>query len=450
MSKRPVIIGNIVKGSIAEEAGIEKGDRIVSINGEKIKDIFDYKFLTTDEELRIRIEKKNGETPEIWEIDIEKDEYEDIGIEFENPLVDKAKRCANKCIFCFIDQLPPGMRDTLYFKDDDSRLSFLTGNYITLTNMDNKGIDRIVKYRMSPVNVSVHTTRPELRAYMLNNRFACNIMEKLKRLVDGEISVNCQIVLCRGINDGKELDKTLADLTGLSPGIKSISVVPAGITAYREGLHELKPYECESANEVVTRMGKWQQRMLETHGSRIVYVADEFYIASCKEIPDYAEYEDFPQIENGVGLLALLKHEFHEYLREIGRMGGKDRARRKISIATGEAAFRYINEFAKILEKSYDYLRADVYEIKNIFFGNYITVAGLLTGADIIRQLKGENLGDGLFITKSMLKSSEPVFLDDITTDMLEKELNVKVITVDNSGRDFIDKVLGRVGKGMG
>lgn len=425
-------------GSIAEEAGIECGDSILSINGEKIRDVFDYRFLIADEEIVVEVQKKSGE---IWEIEIEKDEYEDLGIEFETSMIDEAKSCTNKCIFCFIDQLPSGMRDTLYFKDDDSRLSFLTGNYVTLTNMSFEELDRIIRFKMSPINVSVHATNPELRVYMLNNRFAGDVSDKIKRLVDGGITVNCQIVLCRGINDGKELDKSISDLTGLYPGVRSISVVPVGITRHREGLCSLEAYDKTSSSEVVRQVEEWQSKLLDTYGSRIVYLADEFYIMADYKLPEYKAYEDFPQIENGVGLIALLKHEFDEKLKELGNVPLN--TYRTISIATGASAFRYINEMAGILQKKYGNLKIAVYEIKNEFFGENVTVTGLLTGRDIVRQLSGKELGDELLICRCMLRAGEDVFLDDFTLRMLEDALNVRVVAVDNSGRDFIDKILG-------
>lgn len=425
-------------GSIAEEAGIECGDSILSINGEKIRDVFDYRFLIADEEIVVEVQKKSGE---IWEIEIEKDEYEDLGIEFETSMIDEAKSCTNKCIFCFIDQLPGGMRDTLYFKDDDSRLSFLTGNYVTLTNMRSEELDRIIRFKMSPINVSVHATNPELRVYMLNNRFAGDVLDKIKRLVDGGITVNCQIVLCRGINDGKELDRSLSDLTGLYPGIKSISVVPVGITRHREGLCALEAYDKASSIEVVRQVEEWQSKLLDAHKSRIVYLADEFYIMAGYEVPEYEAYEDFPQIENGVGLIALLRYEFYEKLKELDSV--RLDTYRNISIATGVSPFRYINEMAEILQNKFENLKINVYKINNEFFGENVTVTGLLTGRDIVRQLSGKELGDELLICRCMLRAGEDVFLDDFTLRMLEDALNVRVVAVDNSGRDFIDKILG-------
>jgi putative radical SAM enzyme (TIGR03279 family) len=443
LKRKKVTVYNVLPSSIAQEAGIERGDVILSINSENIGDVFDYRFLTANEELLLEIEKPDGE---IWEIEVEKEQYDDLGIEFEDDLIDKAKSCTNNCIFCFIDQLPKGMRETLYFKDDDSRLSFLTGNYVTLTNMSILDIDRIIKYKMTPINVSVHTTNPELRVSMLNNRFAGDVLDKIKRLADGGISVNCQIVLCRDVNDGNELDRTISDLAGLYPGVKSISVVPVGITRHREGLYALKPFDRQSSEEVISQVAGWQDRYYSEYGSRIVYLADEFYIMAEQNIPGFLHYEDFPQIENGVGLLACLKHEFDVYLKELndnaqGWIPPEDG--RNVSIATGVSAYRYVKEMAKTLEKVFEGLKVDVYEIKNEFFGQHVTVAGLLTGQDLAGQLEGMKLGDELLIPRSMLRAGEEVFLDDYLLSVLEQRLNVKITVADNTGRDFINCVLG-------
>ncbi|NTV90876.1 MAG: DUF512 domain-containing protein, partial [Clostridiales bacterium] len=308
-----MIINEVQRGSIAEEAGIEAGDILLTINGQTVEDVFDYRLLIAEEKLVVELEKKDGE---LWEIDVDKDEYEDLGLEFEDSLMDDAKSCSNKCVFCFIDQLPKGMRETMYFKDDDSRLSFLSGNYVTLTNMKDEDIDRIIRYRMSPINISVHTTNPELRIKMLGNRFAGDILDKVKKLSDAGITVNTQIVLCNGINDGSELDRTISDLASLYPGVFSTSIVPVGITKWREGLHELVPHDSGSAARVIDQVGKWQKKLLAEMGSRAVYLADEFYIMAGAELPSCDEYEDFPQIENGVGMVTLLQEEFNIRLEE--------------------------------------------------------------------------------------------------------------------------------------
>ena len=438
MKEQIIPVKSILPGSIAEEAGIEAGDSILSINGEKIKDIFDYRFLIADENLMLEILKQDGE---IWEIEIEKEEYEDLGIEFESLMIDDAKSCKNKCVFCFIDQLPKGMRDTLYFKDDDSRLSFFMGNYVTLTNMSFDDIDRIIKYRMSPINVSVHTTNPDLRVFMLKNKNAGDVLLKIQKLIDGGIEINCQIVLCLGINDGEELDRSISELGSLYPGVNSISVVPVGITKHRDGLSDLKPYNMESSIKVIEQIEDWQMSFLKKFGSRITYIADEFYIMAGREIPDYETYEDFPQIENGVGLIATLKQEFLEGLEELDVELTEQRT---VSIATGVSPYKYIREMAGILKDKYKCLNIDIYKIENSFFGKNVTVTGLLTGQDIIEQLKDKKLGDELLISKSMLRSGEQVFLDDYTVSDLEERLNVKINIVENSGKDFIAKVIGK------
>ncbi len=454
MKEQVIPVKSVLPGSIAEEAGIEAGDAILSVNGEKIKDIFDYRFLITNENLMLEILKQDGE---VWEIEVEKEEYEDLGLEFESLMIDDAKSCKNKCIFCFIDQLPKGMRDTLYFKDDDSRLSFFMGNYITLTNMSFEDIDRIIKYKMSPINVSVHTTNPDLRVLMLKNKNAGDVVEKIQKLIDGGIEVNCQIVLCREVNDKKELDRSLNELGSLYPGVKSVSVVPVGITRYREGLSCLKPFDRESSAKVIEQIETWQKKFLEKFGSRIVYIADEFYIMAGYKIPDYGDYEDFPQIENGVGLIAQFKQEFMEYIGQLdycslkqknkikveGAKDTKEFKLRNISIATGVSSYLHIKEMAQKLQQKYKNLNINIYKIENNFFGKNVTVTGLLTGQDILEQLKGKELGDELLLSRSMLRSGEEVLLDDYTISDIEQKLDVKVSIVDNSGKEFIVKILG-------
>ncbi|WP_010252319.1 DUF512 domain-containing protein [Acetivibrio cellulolyticus] len=438
MKEQIIPVKSVLPGSIAEEAGIEAGDAILSINGEKIRDIFDYRFLITEENLLIEISKRDGE---IWEVEIEKEEYEDLGIEFESLMIDEAKSCMNKCIFCFIDQLPKGMRDTLYFKDDDSRLSFFMGNYVTLTNMSFDDIDRIIKYRMSPINVSVHTTNPDLRVLMLKNKNAGDVMLKIQKLIDGGIEVNCQIVLCAGINDGEELDRSISELASLYPGVNSISIVPVGITRYREGLSSLKPYDMDSSLKVIKQVEGWQRTFLKKYGSRITYIADEFYIMSGEKLPDYEAYEDFPQIENGVGLIAQLKQEFLECLEEIDY---ELLELRSVSIATGVSSYEYIREMSETLEDKYKKLKINIYKIENSFFGKNVTVTGLLTGQDIYEQLNDKELGSELLISRSMLRSGEQIFLDDYSVSDLEEKLNIKIIIVENSGKDFIEKIVGK------
>lgn len=441
MKKKDAIIYKVHEGSIAEEAGIQQGDILISINGNKIKDIFDYRFLCADEELELEILKPDGE---IWSIEIEKDEYEDIGIDFEEPLIEEPKSCRNKCIFCFIDQLPKGMRSSLYFKDDDVRLSFLSGNYVTLTNVDEKEFERIIKYRLSPVNISVHTTNPALRIKMLNNRFAGNIFQRIKKLTDSGITVNCQIVLCRGINDGNELVKTILDLASLYPKVYSISVVPAGLTKHREGLAELLPYDMHSAKEIVELVEKHQQMFIKNTGSRIVYLADEFYILSGIKMPQYEYYEDFPQLENGVGMIALFNKQFNDSLK-IYAQQSKNISRdikRIISVATGVSSYSFITKLVNKANKIFPELKVNVFKIENNFFGKNVTVTGLLTGSDLISQLKGKELGEELLLSSTMFKAGEDLFLDDYTVKMVEQELNVAITKVLNDGGEFLKALL--------
>ena len=421
--------------SIAEEAGIEAGDFLLSINEQTIKDIFDYRYHQASEELLLEIEKPDGE---IWEVEVEKDESEDLGLEFEDSLINGAKSCTNKCIFCFIDQLPKGMRETVYFKDDDSRLSFLTGNYVTLTNIKNEELQRIIHYRMSPINVSVHTTNPELRKFMLGNRFAGDVIDKIKLLTDNGIEVNCQIVLCRDINDKEELNRTISDLSELYPLINSVSIVPVGISKHRDGLYKLVPFDKESSSNVINQVHRWQNQLLKEKGSRVVYLSDEFYIIADIDIPKNEYYEGFPQIENGVGMIALFKQELEEAINS-----NYNTLNRKISIATGRLVYKNILQFINEIRTVYKGLEVNVYAIENNFFGQYVTVSGLLTGRDIIDQLKDKDLGQELLISRNMLRAGEHVLLDDITVEQIEAELGIKIKIVECNGADFFHAVIG-------
>lgn len=430
-------ISEVYTGSIAEEAGIEAGDVLLSINGEKVIDVFDYRFLTAEEEILLEVMKPDGN---ILRVDIEKDESEDIGLGFENPLLDEEKSCHNKCIFCFIDQLPQGMRESLYYKDDDARLSFLFGNYITMTNMKQNEIDRIIRYRMSPVNVSVHTTNPDLRVKMLNNRFAGDILSKMKLLTDNGITLNAQIVLCRDINDGKELERTIKDLSSLMPMLNSISVVPVGITKFRDGLSVLRPFDKDSAVEVIAQVERWQQFFLEKTGGRRVFLADEWYLMSGTPLPSYTYYEDFPQIENGVGMAASLIEEFNIAIsQEKSR-----RVNKTVSIATGVLVQSIISDIAKCAEKHFPGLKILVYPIENNFFGNTITVSGLLTGIDIKTQLTGKYLGDILLLPSNMFKAGTDIFLDDMSIEELTSSLNINIQKVNTDGAELLEQLLCR------
>ncbi|HEY8421925.1 MAG TPA: DUF512 domain-containing protein [Thermoclostridium sp.] len=428
-------ISEVYEGSIAEEAGIEPGDILLSINGETIIDVFDYRFLTADEAILLEVMKPDGN---ILRVDIEKDEFEDIGLGFENPLLDEERSCRNKCIFCFIDQLPKGMRESLYYKDDDARLSFLFGNYITMTNMGQDEIDRIIKYHMSPVNISVHTTNPELRVKMLNNRFAGDIMSKMKVLADNGITLNAQIVLCRDINDGNELDRTLKELSSLMPSLNSISVVPVGITKFRDGLPELRPFDRDEAVKVIAQVEQWQCHFLEQTGSRRVFLADEWYLMSGTPLPDYTHYEDFPQIENGVGMAASFIEQFEYALsQEESRPVNKT-----VSIATGVLAEGIITDLAERAEKHFPGLKILVYPIENNFFGKTITVSGLLTGIDIKTQLSGKYLGDILLLPSNMFRAGTDIFLDDVTMEELALSLHIDVQKVSTDGGELLSYII--------
>ncbi len=432
-------VREVIKGSIADEAGIRPNDIIVSVNGEKFRDILEYTFLVSDENVELEVSKADG-TYEY--ISIYNEEYEDLGIVFENPLIDKAKSCANKCIFCFIDQLPKNMRKTLYFKDDDLRLSILQGNYVTLTNMSDDDLDRVIRFRLSPVNISVHTTNTELREKILNNKKASKINEYIKKLYDAQITMNCQIVLMRNINDRHELDKTIEDIALLYPYVRSISVVPVGLTKYRQAKYELEPFDKDSAAEVIEQVSKWQETLLDKLGTRTVYLADEFYILSGVEIPPYEHYEDFPQIENGVGLIASMKQEFADGLNSLSH--SDDFVAKIVSIATGYASKNFIEALCLKIKEKLIKININVYPIKNNFFGENITVSGLITGNDLIDQLKGKPIGETLFIPSVMLRSERDVFLDDLSIKDIEKELNVSIRIIENDGYDFISKITGQ------
>lgn len=429
-------INYIEPNSIAEELGLEIGDELVCVNGNEITDVLDYRFQTQDEEICLLIQKQNGEE---WELEIEKDFGEDLGIGFEEGLMDEYKSCRNKCIFCFIDQMPPGMRDTLYFKDDDTRLSFLQGNYVTLTNLSEKDIERICYYKLSPINISVHTTNPELRCKMLNNRFAGNVIDIIKRFADAGIEMNAQIVLCKGYNDGKELDCTIADLEEFIPNIISCSVVPAGITKYRDNLTPLSSFEPMEMQNVIRQIELWQQHMLYAHNTRFVYASDEWYLKAGLLLPEDEDYEGYYQLDNGVGMVRLLKTEVTDYLETLSDSPRK----RSLSIATGTLVATELQNIISIICEKFPDLHVTVYPIKNEFFGDEITVAGLLTGNDILHQLSDKNLGDELLLPEVMLRSGEDVFLDDMHLCELENALQTRIRIVQSTGSAFVNAILG-------
>ena len=430
------IIKDVLPGSIAEELEISAGDKLLAINDQEIEDVFDYHFLANEEYLTVLIEKPDGEQ---WELEIEKEYEEDLGIEFEQGLMDEYRSCRNKCIFCFIDQMPKDMRETLYFKDDDSRLSFLQGNYVTLTNMSDHDIDRIVRYHLEPINVSFQTTNPELRCKMLHNRFAGEALKKVDRLYEGGITMNGQIVLCKGINDGEELERSIRDLMKYAPQLQSVSVVPVGLSKYRDGLYPLLPFTKEDAKEVLHIIHKWQKKAYEEFGIHFIHGGDEWYILAEEELPKEERYDGYLQLENGVGMLRLLMNEFEEGYE---RLNGDERDR-EVSIATGFLAYPYIQRMADRIVEKYPKSKLHVYGIRNDFFGELITVSGLITGQDLIGQLKGKALGEKLLLPCNMLRIEEQDFLDDVTLQDVKDALQVPVDIVKSSGQDFIDAVLG-------
>ncbi len=442
--KKRHIVSGVLPGSIAEELEIEAGDRLLSIDNTEIEDIFDYQFLIQDTYIEVEIEKPDGEQ---WLLEVEKEFDEDLGITFENGLMDEYRSCHNKCIFCFIDQMPKGMRETLYFKDDDSRLSFLQGNYVTLTNMSDHDIERIIRYRLAPINISFHTMNPELRCRMLNNRFAGEALKKADRLYEAGIAMNGQIVLCRGINDGPELEYSISELTGYLPYLESVSVVPVGLSRYREGLCPLEPFTREDAREVLRIIHKWQEQIYRERGTHFVHASDEWYILAQEELPGEERYDGYPQLENGVGMTRLLLSEFdreRERLRRERPIPDLS-VREEMSIATGRLAYPYILQMAERMMEDFPGLLIHVYAIRNDFFGEMITVSGLLTGQDILAQLKGKPLGRRVLLPQNVLRSGEEVFLDDLTLEELKNTLQVEINIVKSSGCDFIDAVLGSV-----
>ena len=437
-------IARIQPNSIAEEMDIQAGDLLLEINSRPMDDIFDYQYLCEDDYLEVLIEKPSGEQ---WLLEIDKDPDEDLGIEFDNGLMDRYRSCANKCIFCFIDQMPKGMRETLYFKDDDSRLSFLQGNYVTLTNMSEHDIERIIKYRMSPINISFQTTNPELRCKMLGNRFAGEALKKADLLYEAGIQMNGQIVLCKDINDRGELERSIKDLMKYLPHLQSVSVVPVGLSRYREGLYPLEPFEKEDAAETIDIIEKYQKLAYNEYGLHFIHASDEFYLLADRELPEAERYDGYLQLENGVGMLRLLTDEFEEAVTALKSLMDEDpdivKTERDISIATGRLAAPYIRNMAEQLEEILPSVHIRVYEIRNDFFGERITVAGLLTGQDLEAQLKGRKLGDRLVLPQCILRAGEDVFLDDVRLGDLEKSLQVPIDIVKSSGWDFVETTVG-------
>ena len=433
---RKHIIKDIVPGSIAEEMEIEPGDYLVSINDEEIKDILDYKFQIFDEYITLVIEKKNGEE---WDLEIEKEANEDLGIIFPEQLIEKPRSCANKCIFCFMDQLPDKVRNTLVFKDDDFRLSFITGNYVTLTNSGYKDLDRIIRYHLSPINISVHATDPEVRSMMLNNKTTYKVMEYIKYLTEHDIKINAQIVLCPNINDGKVLDKTIKELSEYAPNLQCIAIVPVGLTKYREGLYPLTVFDKEGASRTIDQINGWQAKFREKYGFNLVYLADEFYVKAEREIPEFKDYDDFPQLGDGIGMLAYFKKNFDSYLKRFK----PKKVNKVVSIASGKIVYNFMRTRMDELEKKFEGLKINLYPIENTFFGPEITVTGLITGGDLITQLKDKELGEYLILCGDMLKDDADIFLDDVTLDEVKEKLNIEIKVNNDGGIGIIKDILG-------
>lgn len=429
-----VKIFDVTTGSHADKAGIKKGETLLSINSNEIVDVLDYRFYQVNRKLTLEVadEDKNVRT-----IEMTKGEYEEIGLEFETYLMDKQHSCRNKCIFCFIDQLPKGMRESLYFKDDDSRLSFLFGNYITLTNITEHEIDRIIKMHISPINVSVHTTNTELRCKMMNNRFAGDTLKYLKRFADAGITLNCQIVSCPGINDGDELVRTLTDLENL--GVNMTAIVPVGLTRYRENLYPLVPYNKETAGQTIDIIEKMGDECVKKHGRRIFFPGDEFYLLAEREIPSPEFYEDFSALEDGIGMIAYLTDDVGWKLEELD---ADESLCHKVTIACGEGVFPYMKRIMSMINEKFPNITINTRAIKNNFFGGGVNVSGLVTGGDLIDQLRDDDLGDRLIITSSMLRFENDLFLDDVSTDDVERELGVTLVPVNNNGNDLVEAVI--------
>ena len=440
MKKNEHLIKEVYPGSIAEEMGIEPGDVLLRINKQEIGDVFDYRYYIKDDYIEVLIRKADGEE---WLLEIDKDYDDDLGIEFDNGLMSDYRSCSNKCIFCFIDQMPPGMRETLYFKDDDSRLSFLQGNYITLTNMSEKDVERIIHMQLAPINISVQSTNPELRCKMLHNRFAGDKLKYLDQLYEGHVEMNGQIVCCKGVNDGEELRRSIEDLSKYLPFMRSVSAVPAGITKYRDGLYPLELYTKEEAGAVIDLIESYQKKFYEEYGLHFIHASDEWYITAERDFPEEERYDGYIQLENGVGMMRLFIEEFEEAVKHLE---GKP-MERTLTIATGKLTYPTICQFAEQLMKLYPGLVVHVYAIRNDFFGETITVSGLIMGQDLVTQLleykeQGVDLGETLLIPSNMLRTGEEVFLDDMTVQQVEKALEVHLTAIEPGGQDFVDAIL--------
>ncbi len=430
------IIIKVEEDSIAEEMGIEPGDMLITINNNYIKDVLDYRYFIQDEYIEVVIKKPDGEE---WELEIEKDEFEDLGIVFESGLMDKAKSCSNKCIFCFIDQNPKGMRKTIYFKDDDSRLSFLQGNYVTLTNMKDEDLDRIIFYHLSPINISVHATDLEVRKFMLKNPNSVKIMEQIEKLATANIKMNFQIVLCKDVNDKHILDKSIQDLSKYLHLGCSMAIVPLGVTKYRDHLPQIESFSKEDSLSIIKQVEKWQNKLESQFGTKFVFLSDEFYLKAEIPLPNGDYYEGYPQLENGVGMITLMEEEFFEYFNTIKG----DSIKRAYSVATAKLAYPLIKKLCDKICEKFTNTKINVYEIKNEFFGETITVSGLLTGGDIINQLKNKELGNKLFLPENCVRAQDTVLLDDLDLTDIEKQLKIEVCLSKDNGADFIKQFIG-------
>lgn len=435
-----VKIREVLPDGIAARSGILSNDTLVSINGHEIRDVLDYRFYLTDTTVRLALER-DGKP---YTVRITKGEYDDIGLDFETPLMDKKHTCANRCVFCFIDQLPKGMRETLYFKDDDDRLSFLHGNYVTLTNLHDADIERLITMHISPVNVSVHTTNPELRVKMMKNKRAGEVLSYLDRLADAGIALCTQIVLCKGLNDGAELDRTMHDLAALHPSLRSCAIVPVGLTKHRENLYPLETFTPEECAAVIEQVNRFGDACLSAYGTRLFYCSDEFYVRAGLPLPSEDYYEDYSQIENGVGMLTSLESEFDFELDYLEESLAHFRAPRTVSVATGTAAFEHISALCRRLESRVEGLSIRVYRIVNRFFGESVTVAGLLTGKDVCEQLADKELGDELLFPAVMLRADGDIFLDDMSPAQLSERLGgIHVRPSPSDGAELVKLLLG-------
>ena len=434
-----VTITGVRRGSHADKKGIRAGDVLLSINGHEIRDVLDYRFYMTEKKLALSLHRGDS----VLSVNIKKDEYDDIGLDFASFLMDEQHACRNKCVFCFIDQLPKGMRESLYFKDDDSRMSFLMGSYVTLTNMSDEDVERIIAMHISPLHISVHTTDPELRVSMMKNKNAGAVLSYLKRFADAGITLECQIVLCKGYNDGAALDRTMRDLSAYLPALGSCSIVPCGLTCHREGLPHIEPFTPEDCRAVLGQVRSVQEDCVARYGRAVFYCSDEFYLSAGEAFPEGEFYGDYPQIENGVGMIPSMRDEFAEALAELDE---EDCAvRREISVATGYAAYPFLSSLCEALKAKVPGLIVHLYKIRNDFFGERITVAGLVTGGDLIAQLKGQPLGEKLYIPSVMLRHEQDVFLDDVSVSDAENALGVPLVPVETSegGYGFLYALLG-------